>query len=203
MLYHTVRALAGVARVDLVCVVLSPGDEHFDGHDWSVFGQRLKVLRCGGDTRAQSVINGLKALQTELTDDDWVLVHDAARPCIAPLLVDRLIDEVGDDPVGGLLGLPLPDTLKQADDSGRVQRTVPRAGLWLAQTPQMFRYGLLVQALTATGAGVTDDASAVEALGLKPRLVTGDSRNFKVTYAADAGLAELILQSHIEPRNGS
>jgi 2-C-methyl-D-erythritol 4-phosphate cytidylyltransferase len=126
--------------------------------------------------------------------DDWVLVHDAARPCLARADVDRLISAVGEDENGGILAVPLADTLKRADDQQRIAATEPRERLWLAQTPQMFRHGTLLRALGGA-AVVTDEAAAVEALGLKPRLVPGSLRNLKVTYPEDVALASLVLGS--------
>jgi 2-C-methyl-D-erythritol 4-phosphate cytidylyltransferase len=128
------------------------------------------------------------------TADDWVLVHDAARCLIRPEWVDELIDACAGDEVGGLLALPVPDTLKEERD-GRVSSTVDRARKWQAQTPQMFRIGLLRQALEGAGAQVTDEASAIEARGLSPKLVTGSLENFKVTYANDFDLAERLLRT--------
>jgi 2-C-methyl-D-erythritol 4-phosphate cytidylyltransferase len=152
------------------------------------------VLRCGGETRAQSVLNGLEALSADTTDDTWVLVHDAARPCLPREALARLIDAVQLDAVGGLLAVPVADTLKRADVDGRVAITEPRAGLWQAQTPQMFPYGLLKRALLAAGADITDEASAIEKLGLSPLLVEADSRNLKITRPRDLQLASLILE---------
>lgn len=155
--------------------------------------RRVTVVRDGGDTRRQSVLNGLMAMRRQLADDDWVLVHDAARPGLNAALVDRLIADVRDDAVGGLLAMPVVDTLKRSDGDGRACATVPRTGLWAAQTPQMFRYGLLKKALEAA-ADVTDEAGAIEALGLTPRLVQGSPRNMKVTLPGDLALAELYLK---------
>ncbi|MFT4191180.1 MAG: 2-C-methyl-D-erythritol 4-phosphate cytidylyltransferase [Comamonas sp.] len=197
---HTLAALAAVARLQPALVVVAPQDgwaapllADADG----LAGCGAQLAFCGGDTRAQSVLNGLDHLLAHgARDDDWVLVHDAARCLVLPQQIDRLIDACRDDPAGGLLALPLPDTLKAADASGRVAATLPRTGKWLAQTPQMFRLGLLRQALRqapALGVTVTDEASAIEALGLSPRLVEGSARNFKVTYAGDFALAEAVL----------
>ena len=139
-----------------------------------------------------------RSLEGRAGADDWVLVHDAARPCLPDEMLAKLLDEVADDPVGGLLAVPVADTLKRAaadTTSGtRVETTVPRAGLWQAQTPQMFRHGTLVEALRAAGSDMTDEASAIEQLGLQPRLVESDSRNLKVTYPQDLELASLILR---------
>ena len=156
---------------------------------------RVTLLRCGGASRAQTVLNGLDALHDQLDDSDWVLVHDAARPGLTGALIEALIDALRDDAVGGLLALPVADSLKRAvPDEGprRVQQSVARTDLWAAQTPQMFRYGLLRHALRQQHE-VTDEAGAVQALGLQPKLVIGSPRNFKVTEPYDMALAELFL----------
>jgi 2-C-methyl-D-erythritol 4-phosphate cytidylyltransferase len=192
LMWHTLATLCAVDAVDQVAVVISPTDEWFDGYDWSL--PKLSVHRVGGTSRAQSVQQGLLALN--LSADDWVLVHDAARCCLSVAMVERLLMELGQDPVGGLLALPVPDTVKRADAEGRVGSTLPRQGLWLAQTPQMFRAGCLLEALgTAADDAITDEASAVERLGLKPRLVEGDASNFKVTWPRDLTLARAILEA--------
>jgi 2-C-methyl-D-erythritol 4-phosphate cytidylyltransferase len=149
-------------------------------------------LFCGGATRADSVLNGLRAITEESRADDWILVHDAARPCLASWHIDKLIESVAKDTVGGLLALPVADTLKRADSQQRVSATVPREQLWQAQTPQMFRYLVLRRALEDVR-NVTDEASAIEAMGLKPKLVAGDPTNLKVTYPLDLHLAGWIL----------
>ena len=197
MVMHTLQALARVPQVTSGWVVLSPGD----GHVWPAQGwpARFQRLTCGGASRAESVFNGLKAmLAAGLDPQDWVLVHDAARCLVSPESVTRLIETCRDDAVGGLLALPLPDTLK-SEEGGRVLATVPREHKWLAQTPQMFRLQALHDALAAVAdsgfAGITDEASAMERLGLRPRLVEGSAQNFKVTYPADFALAEAILRS--------
>lgn len=194
LMAHTLRALAHEPRIGTIVVVVSPRDAYWDNYDWSEWRDRLKVLRCGGETRAQSVLNGLNALGAGCADDTWVLVHDAARPCLPRDALARLIDTVEHDATGGLLAVPVADTLKRADAGGRVAATEPRAGLWQAQTPQMFRYGLLKRALFAAGRDITDEASAVEKLGLFPLLVEADSRNLKITRPRDLQLARLILE---------
>jgi 2-C-methyl-D-erythritol 4-phosphate cytidylyltransferase len=191
MIYHALATLCACADIAAVFVVLAPGDAQFHQYDWSAFGDKLQPLYCGGATRAESVTNGLMA--AELEPDDWVLVHDAARPCLSQTQLARLIAEVRDDEVGGILAVPVADTLKRADVAQRVAHTENRDGLWQAQTPQMFRTGLLLQALR-TAPHVTDEASAVEALGLHPRLVASETTNFKVTYPQDVKLAELLLR---------
>ncbi|GAB1233250.1 2-C-methyl-D-erythritol 4-phosphate cytidylyltransferase [Ferrigenium sp. UT4] len=192
MLAHALETLCGCGELATVFVVLSPDDAQFRTFDWARFGDKLQPLFCGGATRAQSVANGL--LAAELEADDWVLVHDAARPCLTQAHLTRLLAELRDDPVGGILAVPVADTLKRADAQQRIACTEPREGLWQAQTPQMFRAGVLMQALQQCRA-VTDEASAVEALGLQPKLVAGDSGNFKVTYPQDILLAELLLSN--------
>ena len=192
LIRHTLAALCAVSELDLVFVVLSPDDREWDRHDWSEFNGRIETLRCGGDTRAQSVANGLQAMQELAFPDDWVLVHDAARACVTARHVRTLMAEVGDDAVGGILAIPVADTLKRSADDGRIAATVARESLWQAQTPQMFRHGLLLRALKAHG-GVTDEAGAVEALGFHPRLVAADATNLKVTWPIDLQLAALIL----------
>lgn len=197
LIHHTLDALCRCPLIDRVWVVLSPGDEHWSAWDWSVLGPKLETVYCGGATRAQSVGNGLAAAETVVADDDWVLVHDAARPCVSQAMLRALCAELADDPVGGLLAAPVADTLKRADGEQRVLATEPRDGLWQAQTPQMFRYGLLRRAL-AEHPEVTDEAGAIEAAGFRPRLVRADASNLKVTYPADLALAEAILQRRKE-----
>ncbi len=190
MMFHALKTLCASAEISTVFVVLAPDDHLFHGYDWSFFGEKLQPLYCGGEKRSDTVLNGL--LASELEPDDWVLVHDAARPCLTQTQLSRLIAELRDDAVGGILAVLVADTLKRADGNDRIKRTENREQLWQAQTPQMFRAGLLVQALQQAS-NFTDDASAVEALGLQPKLVLSDSTNFKVTYPQDRLLAELLL----------
>ncbi|HEX8874613.1 MAG TPA: 2-C-methyl-D-erythritol 4-phosphate cytidylyltransferase [Nitrosospira sp.] len=200
MIYHALRRLCGSPRLRGVFVVLAPDDLEWGRHDWSEFLDKLAVVRCGGATRAQSVLNGLKAARgsSSIGDEDWVLVHDAARPCLSENQLEKLMHDLSDDEVGGLLAVPVADTLKRGDNDSRVERTESRDGLWQAQTPQMFRYRVLVEALsTVGGTTMTDDAGAVEALGLHPKLVLSDARNLKVTYPQDLALAELILRNPV------
>jgi 2-C-methyl-D-erythritol 4-phosphate cytidylyltransferase len=190
LVWHTLAALAAVKRIARTLVVVAPGDGFFERNPTSAL-----VVSCGGATRAQSVSNGLYELRrVGATENDWVLVHDAARCLVTPELVDSLIDACEDDEVGGLLAIKVPDTIKREED-GRVAETVVRDDKWLAQTPQMFRIGTLMQALERVNNGVTDEASAVEALGLKPKLVQGDANNFKVTWHDDFAIAEAVLKA--------
>ena len=194
LVQHTLAALGAVARIDRLLVVVAPGDDTLRQP-----GARWQLADCGGATRAESVCNGLDhLLASGAAPQDWVLVHDAARCLLTPALVDALIDACLPDAVGGLLALPLPDTLKRAQD-GRVAATVERADKWLAQTPQMFRIGALRAALAphaASGfAGITDEASAMEAAGQRPLLVRGSAQNVKITYPEDFALAQAVLQA--------
>jgi len=201
MVMHTLRALVQVQQITQGWLVLSPHDDFAwpQSPDWL---DRFTRLACGGNTRAESVFNGLQAmLNAGVPAQDWVLVHDAARCLVTPEAVTFLIKSCQDDPVGGLLALALPDTLKTQTpgDVPRVDVTLPREGKWLAQTPQMFRVGALHQALAQVAesgfAGITDEASAMERCGMSPRLVPGSAMNLKVTYPADFALAEAVLKA--------
>jgi 2-C-methyl-D-erythritol 4-phosphate cytidylyltransferase len=194
VLSWSLGALLEEPSIDAVVVALAPGDRRFARLAES---RSPRVRRCeGGARRELSVANALRALEPEARDSDWVLVHDAARPCLRRSDLRALIDSVADDSVGGLLAVPLGDTLKAAAADGRCDRTVPREGLWRALTPQMFRYGVLRRALALSierERSVTDEAAAIELLGLRPRLVRGRGDNLKVTHAEDLVLAGAIL----------
>jgi 2-C-methyl-D-erythritol 4-phosphate cytidylyltransferase len=174
MMFHSITALAAVSRIECVCVVLSPLDRHWNAHDWSALASRVEPIFAGGAHRADTVANALKHLEGRAAKDDWVLA---------------------DDPVGGLLAMPLADTLKSADEQQRVAATIPRLNLWRAQTPQMFRYDLMRRGLEKKP-DATDESQAVESLGggYGPRLVQGENSNIKVTFAEDLFLAEMILR---------
>jgi 2-C-methyl-D-erythritol 4-phosphate cytidylyltransferase len=204
LLYHALAPLARHPRIEQVFVVLAPGDARYPRGGWRELGAKVTPLYCGGESRAASVFNGLLAARDAIEGSDWVLVHDAARACLGREELDRLLGELESDDTGGLLAVPVADTLKRGNRDSRVAGTEPRENLWLAQTPQMFRYRVLIEAMRAADpAVVTDEARAVEALGLKPRLVMGDTRNIKVTYPEDLGLAELILRSRQAPRQAA
>ena len=196
---HALAALQAVPRLAATLVVLSPEDDQFGTVMPGFEGEHGWVCRSGGATRAETVANGLDELLARgAQPHDWVLVHDAARCLLRPEWVMRLIEACEDDEVGGLLALPLADTLKQ-ERGGRVSATVDRAGKWQAQTPQMFRLGALQAALRhASGAGITDEASAIEAAGLSPKLVPGAMENFKITYPGDFALAERLFRTRDE-----
>ncbi len=180
-------------------VVLAAEDREFDRMGPPAAG--VTTLRCGGETRAASVANALTTVDGRCAEDDWLLVHDAARPCVPRDALTRLVEHLRDDPVGGLLAIPVADTLKRSDreaDAPRVLATEPRAHLWQAQTPQMFRFGVLRRAFASPSAlACTDEAQAVEALGLKPRLILGSPENLKITYPADLALAAAILAAQL------
>jgi 2-C-methyl-D-erythritol 4-phosphate cytidylyltransferase len=194
MVLHTLAAFAAVSQIRRTLVVVAPGDRFLQPGSsvtWVVADR-------GGDTRAATVANGLAVLRSlGAADGDWVLVHDAARCLVTPAQIQALITACESDEVGGLLALKLPDTLKQ-EREGRVTATLERGDKWLAQTPQMFRLGLLQRALHEAGTQVTDESSAIEALGLAPRLVSGSAQNFKVTYPEDFALAEAVLRARAD-----
>ena len=203
---HTLRAFDALPRVNRTLVVVSPDDSYFDENIGQKYSKNTSLLlaNCGGFTRANSVFNGLNALlKRNAQENDWVLVHDAARCLVTPAQINALIDACQDDEVGGLLALKLPDTLKRETD-GRVAGTIDRSDKWLAQTPQMFRIGPLLKALAKAfetgGDTVTDESSAMEASGFQPKLVNGSAQNFKVTYPEDFALAESVLLSR-QPRS--
>jgi len=193
LIFHTLATLCRHPRIERVFVVLSVDDRHWDALDTRELGPKLAPLFCGGATRADSVAHGLRAVADDVAPNDWMLVHDAARCCLAAWHLDKLMDELGEDEVGGLLAMPVADTLKRADEPDRVEATVSRDAMWQAQTPQMFRYVMLRRALDHAR-DVTDEASAIEALGLHPRLVAADATNLKVTFPLDLQLAEWILR---------
>jgi 2-C-methyl-D-erythritol 4-phosphate cytidylyltransferase len=199
LLLRTIERVRGALALDAVIVALAPDDAYFR----VVLGAATAAepLYCGGATRAETVANALAALGARCRDSDWILVHDAARPCVPPDALRRLVTELADDAVGGLLAVPTADTLKREDPAmpSRVLRTEDRSGLWQAQTPQMFRCGILRAAFALPGAlRATDEAEAVEALAAggacaPPRLIAGSTLNVKITFAADLALAAAIL----------
>ena len=203
----TLEALSRVTELDGTLVVLSPDDRQFAalaGEGDAEAASACWRANVGGATRAETVYAGLHDLLARgALATDWVLVHDAARCLIRPETIRRLISQCRDDPVGGLLAMPVADTLKRSDAHARVDATVPREGVWAAQTPQMFRIGVLRDALQAGFARrdlvITDEASAIEAAGLAPRLVRGDFDNLKVTWPEDFALAERLLRSRALP----
>jgi 2-C-methyl-D-erythritol 4-phosphate cytidylyltransferase len=194
VIVHTLDTLLSHPRISGVVVVLSPDDEGWETLRLEHDKPLLKAI--GGDERCRSVRNGLQALSGWAQAEDWVLVHDAARPCLRRSDLDKLLNTLADDPVGGLLATPVRDTMKRADPHDRITATVERQGLWHALTPQLFRLGTLSSALQQAEERhllVTDEASAIEAMGLQPRLVEGRADNIKITRREDLTLAEFYL----------
>lgn len=204
MIRRTIDRLATALDLDAIHVAIAADDASFEarvGSVDSVSGARVRVLRCGGPTRAATVANALAIIATEIDADDWVLVHDAARPCVPVAALRRLVNELEGDSTGGLLAIPAADTLKRSDVATppRALRTEDRSSVWYAQTPQMFRCGLLRSALATNDALMaTDEAQAIEAVAARgecgwPRLIAGSAQNIKVTYPDDLKLAAAIL----------
>ena len=183
---HTIDCFIYREEIEKIIVAISKEDEFWttleiSGHD--------KIMTAsGGKERYQSVLNSLQMLSGEAEDDDWVMVHDAARPCLNQSAIDRLIIELKTHDIGGILAMPCRDTMKRSNDTGEIDETVERQSLWHAQTPQMFKYGkllLAIQDALKNKAVVTDEAMAVERLGFKPMLVLGHQENIKLTYKDD------------------
>lgn len=195
LLAHAAAPFFSHARIAKTFIVVLAGDPYREQISAMPGLEAALVLPCGGATRAETVLNGLRAIEQHgVLDNDWALVHDAARPCLSAAALNRLIDEIGGDVVGGLLAVPVSDTIKRGDELQRVTSTEPRAGLWHAQTPQMFRVGTLRNALqNANLAAITDEASAIETAGMRPKLILGERSNIKVTYGDDIPLAEWLL----------
>ncbi len=190
VLHHTLKALVGVEAIEHVFVGARPHDA--DATRIAAAFARLSVLPTASTTRAATVLKTLEALQPQLARDAWVLVHDAARPCVSSASVAGMIEELNAHAVGGLLATPVTDTVKRATPNCDVAETVDRSTLWRAQTPQMFRYETLVHALAASPEA-TDESQAIEALGLMPKLVRGETTNIKITFPEDLAWAERIL----------
>jgi 2-C-methyl-D-erythritol 4-phosphate cytidylyltransferase len=197
VIVHALRSVLADVRVERVWVVLAADDAHFQTQVLPGLGDlagRVEVLRCGGASRSHTVANGLAA--AALHDEDWVLVHDAARPCLPVDDLSRLIDTGLRDPVGAILAAPVADTLKRGDAHDRIVETVDRRALWSALTPQMFRRAALQDALArahAAGVEPTDEAAAFEWIGERAALVAGSRRNLKITWADDFALASALL----------
>lgn len=192
VILHCLHTFISSPRIASVHLALSLDDE-FWPQQIPIIDNRFHLHKTGGESRAITVQNTLMAIRAQVHDDDWILVHDAARPGLTLDLLDHLLDCLEHDTVGGLLALPLADTLKQSNSECRVQKTIPREALWQAQTPQMFRYGHLKNALESFSGLPTDEAQAIEALGLQPKLVVGSFRNMKITYPQDITLVEALL----------
>jgi 2-C-methyl-D-erythritol 4-phosphate cytidylyltransferase len=196
VLEHSLNALFSCETIEGVVLALAPGDAWWPEIASRVAGKNLACVD-GGEERCHSVLNALRHLGGFAEQGDWVLVHDAARPCVRAEEINTLIETVGEDPCGGLLGVPASDTMKRSGADGRVSETIDRQALWHAQTPQMFRLGLLQSALEQAleqGRLVTDESAAVEMAGHRPCLVRGRTDNIKITVPSDLALAEFYLQ---------
>lgn len=193
ILSHSIQTFFSCPRIASINLALSAEDFFWRSLTLDS-NSRLVLHYTGGDTRAQTVLNTLEAMRPNVAEDDWILVHDAARPGLTSALLNQLLDTLEHDAVGGLLALPLADTLKQSNADQRVEKTIPREQLWQAQTPQMFRFSLLQKALADFEGSPTDEAQAVEAMGLRPKLVVGSMRNMKITYPQDLQLMEILMQ---------
>lgn len=191
LIQHVIHTFEQSASIQSVHVLLSPDDRYWAALDIPL-SSKTTLHTCGGTTRAETVLNGLNAIKS-IEDTDWVLVHDAARPGLNQAMLNLLIESLGDDEVGGLLALPLADTLKLADATQRAQKTIPREQLWQAQTPQMFKLAILRDALASFHGVPTDEAQAIESIGLQPKLVRGALRNLKVTYPEDLTVLNALI----------
>lgn len=191
---HTLNAFLAKPEIARIMVCIAQNDQHFN--QLAVADNPRVATTLGGSSRALSVLNGVNALAAD--DQDWVLVHDAARPCLSVNLLDSLIQQLKSDEIGGILAVPANDTLKRANSEQRIESTMDRSTIWQAQTPQMFRYGLLKNAINhsiSNNIEITDEASALESMGYMPKLIKGDARNLKVTTPDDIDLAEFLLNS--------
>jgi 2-C-methyl-D-erythritol 4-phosphate cytidylyltransferase len=192
LIQHVIKVFDQAIKIQSIHIVLSEHDVHWRDAYLNA-SEKAKVHHCGGETRAQTVLNALTVMQDSVAEDDWILVHDAARPGITNRLLSQLISSLENDEVGGLLALPLADTLKKADAESRVAKTIAREQLWQAQTPQMFKFSILKRGLESFKGTPTDEAEVIEALGLKPKLVTGELRNLKVTYPQDLAVLSALF----------
>lgn len=195
VLDHTLTRLTTYPRFEKVMVVVSKEDDLWPTTTWATHSKIVSTV--GGNSRAHSVLNGLTALQSFATPNDWVLVHDAARPCLTHTDVNLLIEQVGLNAAGGLLGAPVRDTMKRTDQQNRIIKTEERAHLWHAFTPQMFRFNVLFNALKealAKNQTITDEAFAIELTGVQPLMVEGRRDNIKITYPNDIALADFYCQ---------
>ena len=188
---HIIQTFFSHPRITTIHLALSPEDKFWQSLSLNT-ESRLHIHYTGGESRSETVLNTLNAMQVDA--EDWVLVHDAARPGLTHESLNRLLDTLETDAVGGLLALPVADTIKKSDEMNMVDQTISRQNLWQAQTPQMFRYTMLKQALSEYEGLPTDEAEAIEALGLNPKLVHGELRNLKVTFPEDLALLELIVE---------
>ncbi len=198
LIQHVLHTFDSHPKISSVRVLIS-ADDIFWQPGWLKACHKCSLHLCGGATRAETVLNGLNVLQQIAQPDDWILVHDAARPGLTHAMIDRLIEKVGQDAQGGILALPVADTLKREDEHHHIVETIPRALLWQAQTPQMFHYQDLLAALTQyLLRAPTDEAQVMEWAGYRPRLVLGGLRNLKVTYPEDLQVLNALMDADFE-----
>jgi len=195
---RSVDTFSSQACIESVYVVVSPEDKYVESLGLEINGGKVRVLKVGGATRAETVRNALIKIEEDVDPKDWVLVHDAARPLITADLIQKLIKSLQNEEVGGLLAIPVSDTLKLATAESFVSETVPRERLWAAQTPQMFRFELLLRALNTCDLDkITDESGAIEGIGLRSRLIESSPDNIKITFSGDISRAELILKGRL------
>ena len=189
---RVIRVFENIPLVDSIHIALKPKDDLWNTLNLSL-SSKVNVHYCGGESRAKTVLNTLETIKTHMNDSDWILVHDAARPGVQEKDVIHLIETLKNDPVGGLLAYPIADTIKKSDKEDRVIDSPLRDYLWQAQTPQMYRYKMLIDALKSFDGIPTDESQAIERLGMKPKLIKGDFKNFKVTYQEDLSILEHLI----------
>jgi len=189
---RVIRVFENIPLVDSIHIALKPKDDLWNTLNLSL-SAKVNVHYCGGESRAKTVLNTLETIKTHMNDSDWILVHDAARPGVQEKDVIHLIETLKNDPVGGLLAYPIADTIKKSDKEDRVIDSPLRDHLWQAQTPQMYRYKMLIDALKSFDGIPTDESQAIERLGMKPKLIKGDFKNFKVTYQEDLSILEHLI----------
>ena len=193
VLIHSINRLLEIPEIEHLVVVLHPKDQYWPAFNFS--NERVSTVT-GGEERVNSVINGLQSLSGQANNSDWILVHDAVRPCVTQSDIKNLMSQLKESKVGGLLGAPIDNTVKQLSDDNEIELTVDRSQLWSALTPQMFRFDLLKRSLSnavSINLNVTDEASAIEAMGFKPIIVPGDKSNIKITHDSDLELARYYL----------
>lgn len=194
IIWHTINVMCTHARIKKVFVLLAPHDRYFNFYDWHQFGDKVVPVYSGGATRAETVHQGLIAIKDAVNPHDWIMVHDAVRPCLDHDSIDRLINEVVTDH-GGVLAVPVVDTLKKSDREQNVIYTPSRENMWRAQTPQMFKYSVILDTHSKVDpATATDESSVVEKFGYNPKLVMGNEYNIKITYPKDLSVAENNLK---------
>jgi len=198
MISHVIQVFFNNPRIAGIHLALSPEDEFWRSLTLNP-ESKLHLHYTGGASRSETVLNTLQAIDVD--DEDWILVHDAARPGLSAELLNRILDTLENDDIGGLLAMPVADTLKKSDETNHVKKTVSRQNLWQAQTPQMFRYATLKKALSNFDGTPTDEAEAIEALGLQPKLVLGELSNLKVTYPQDLQMLEALFEQNMKVKN--